>query len=261
MCLRKRIGQRAEARRHTFKIVRSDKREKIPKLIASPLFPGCMQFSNNLACKRKVWSWTSPFMHGWRYLETAKSWCMKAIRYKVRTHIHRYRQSLVGDSDWRCLQGYRSVDKRYLYDTSDYFKDHPLYSAANNKVFGKMKDEIYDRNSNNWVCLPPAKNVLNPDRGKQTSKSWKAQKVRCEKRNRNEHYKKALFGKKTSRHEMNMPGNEGHEIYRVHVNKILLSPLDLKRFLAENGMDTSAYGYRLTDADKSLMLMIGICWG
>ena len=86
-------------------------------------------------------------------------------------------------------------------------------------------------------------------------------KVRCEKRNRNEHYKKALFGKKTSRHEMNMPGNEGHEIYRVHVNKILLSPLDLKRFLAENGMDTSAYGYRLTNADKSLMPMLGICWG
>ena len=34
-----------------------------------------------------------------------------------------------------------------------------------------MKDEIYDRNANNWVCLPSAKNILDPDRGKQTSKS------------------------------------------------------------------------------------------
>ena len=39
-----------------------------------------------------------------------------------------------------------------------------------------MNDEIYDRNANNWVCLPSDKTVLNPDWGKQTSKSWKAQK-------------------------------------------------------------------------------------
>ena len=139
LCLRKRIGQRAEACRHMFKIVRRDKREKILKLIASPLFPGCMQFSNNLACERKVGNWTSPFMHGWRYLKIAKSWCMKTIRCKVRTHIHRYRQPFVGDSDWRCVHGYRRVDKMYLYDTSDYSKDHLLYSAANKNALGRWK--------------------------------------------------------------------------------------------------------------------------
>lgn len=74
---------------------------------------------------------------------------MKAIRCKVPTHIHRYRQTFIGDSDPRCLQGYRRVDKKYLYDASDYPKDHPLYSAANKKVLGKMNDEIYDRNANN----------------------------------------------------------------------------------------------------------------
>lgn len=126
LCLRKLIGQRAEACRHIFKIVCSDEREKILKLMASPLFPGCMQFSNNLACERKVGNWTSPFMHGWRYLKIVKSWGMKTIRRKVRTHIQRYRQPFVRDSDWRCVHGYRRVDKMYLYDTSDYSKDHPL---------------------------------------------------------------------------------------------------------------------------------------
>ena len=72
LCLRKRIGQRAEACRHISKIVRSDEREKILKLIASPLFPGCMQFSNNLASKRKVWSWTSPFYAWMAILENSK---------------------------------------------------------------------------------------------------------------------------------------------------------------------------------------------
>ena len=28
-----------------------------------------------------------------------------------------------------------------LYDTSNYPKDHPLFSAANKKLLGKMKDE------------------------------------------------------------------------------------------------------------------------
>ena len=40
--------------------------------MASPLFPGCMQFSNNLACERKVGNWTSPFMHGMAILENSK---------------------------------------------------------------------------------------------------------------------------------------------------------------------------------------------
>ena len=60
---------------------------------------------------------------------------------------------------------------------------------------------------------------------------------------------------------MNMLRNEGHEIYRMHVNKVSLSPFDSKRFIAENGIDTFAYGYRLTDADQSLMLMLEICQG
>ena len=60
---------------------------------------------------------------------------------------------------------------------------------------------------------------------------------------------------------MNMLRNERHEIYRMHVNKVSLSPFDSKRFIAENGIDTFAYGYRLTDADQSLMLMLGICQG
>ena len=59
-------------------------------------------------------------------------------------------------------------------------------------------------------------------------------------------------------HEMNMLRNEGHEIYRVLENKISLSPFDSKRFIAENGIDTFAYGYRLKYADQSLILMLGI---
>ena len=32
-------------------------------------------------------------------------------------------------------------DQSWLYDTSNYPKDNPLYDATNKKVLGKMKDE------------------------------------------------------------------------------------------------------------------------
>ena len=71
---------------------------------------------------------------------------------------------------------------------------------------------------------------------------------------KHEHYKEALFGKKkVFRHEMNMLQSEGHGIYGVRVNKISLSPFDSKRYIRENGTDTRAYGYRLTDEEYSML--------
>ena len=35
----------------------------------------------------------------------------------------------------------------------------------------------------------------------------------------------------------------------MYVNKISLSPFDYKRWIAENGIDTVAYGHRLTDEE------------
>ena len=32
-------------------------------------------------------------------------------------------------------------EHKWLYDTSNYPKEHPLYDATNKKVLGKMKDE------------------------------------------------------------------------------------------------------------------------
>ena len=42
-----------------------------------------------------------------------------------------------------------------LYDTSDYPQDHPLYSSANKKVLGKLKDECAGRAIAEYVGLRP----------------------------------------------------------------------------------------------------------
>ena len=41
------------------------------------------------------------------------------------------------------------------YDTSDYPKDHPLYSVKNKKVLGKMKDEVAGRVIAEFIGLSP----------------------------------------------------------------------------------------------------------
>ena len=45
--------------------------------------------------------------------------------------------------------------KKELYDACDYPKDHPLHSSANNKVLGKMKDEMKGVLITENICLRP----------------------------------------------------------------------------------------------------------
>ena len=61
---------------------------------------------------------------------------------------------------------------------------------------------------------------------------------------RHEQYKEALFEKQTFRHSMDALRSDSHRIYGQHLNKVSLSPFDSKRWKAENGMDTLAYGHK-----------------
>ena len=60
---------------------------------------------------------------------------------------------------------------------------------------------------------------------------------------KHEQYKQVLFSKEQMWHGMNILRSEGHEIYGMHVNKISLSPFDSKRWIADDGVSTKAYGY------------------
>ena len=51
---------------------------------------------------------------------------------------------------------YKDIEKnKDLYDTSDYPKEHKLYSNINKKVLGKMKDECNGTPIVEFVCLRP----------------------------------------------------------------------------------------------------------
>ena len=63
------------------------------------------------------------------------------------------------------------------------------------------------------------------------------------KRIRHEQYKD-LFENQTFRHSMDVLRSERHRIYGQRLNKVSVSPFDSKRWIAENGEDTLAYGHK-----------------
>ena len=129
------------------------------------------------------------------------------------------------------------------YDTSDYKKDHPLHSTVNKKVLGKMKDECAGIPISDVVCLKPKMYSIMKADEKNIKKAKGVKKSVIKKQIKHEQYKETLFGTQQMWHGMIILRSEGHEIYGMHVNKISLSPFDSKRWIADEGVNTKAYGY------------------
>ena len=63
-------------------------------------------------------------------------------------------------------------------------------------------------------------------------------------------YKEALFERKQFMHKMKILRSEGHEMYGMCMNKISISPFYTKRWIADDGIRTLAYGhFRLVEAE------------
>jgi len=130
-----------------------------------------------------------------------------------------------------------------LYDTSDFPKEHPLFSVANKKVLGKMKDECNGTPIAECVCLRPKMYSILKGDEKNIKKAKGVKKCVVKKQMNHENYKEALFGKKQFWHGMNILRSQKHSIFGMNVNKISLSPFDSKRWIEEDGINTEAYGY------------------
>ncbi len=154
---------------------------------------------------------------------------------------------------------YKDIElNRLLYDTSDYPKEHPLHLNANRKVLDKMKDECAGTPIAECVCLRPKMYSIMTADEKNIKKEKGIKKSVVKKQIMHGQYKKTLFGTKQLHawHGMNILRSEGHEIYGMHLNKVSLSPFDSKRWIADDGIHTNAFGYipTLTDAEMEELL-------
>ena len=233
------------------KIVREWENDKIRKLLSSPSFDRFTIFGNDMAGihmhKTKL-VLNKPVYTGMTILENSKI-LMYDFFYNQMKARYGHKCGLVyTDTDSLILDiqtedVYKDMQENsWMYDTSNYPKDSLLYSVENNKALGKMKDECGGRAIKEVVAVRPKMYSVEVGE-KNVRKAKGVKKCVIEKEITHEHYKEALFERKQFLHKMKILRSEGHEMYGMRMNKISISPFDTKRWIADGGIHTAAYGH------------------
>ena len=130
-----------------------------------------------------------------------------------------------------------------LYDTSNYPKDHFLYSTANKKVIGKFKDETGGLPITEWIGLRAKmySMKLNDGGEKKTGKGIKKSVLKKELRYQD--FKDCLMEKREYEHTMVNFRRQHHQVFTLKQTKKSLSPFDDKRYILEDGYTTRAHSH------------------
>lgn len=225
--------------------------ERLRKVIKKPSFERAVIFTDNLvACSvhRTKTFLNKPIYIGFTVLDLSKL-LMYNFHYRYMKPKYGDRaQLLMTDTDSLMYEVY--TDNIYddmfndldLFDTSDYPKDHKLYSEKNKKVLGKMKDELAGKPIEEFVGLR-AKMYSLKHGGieKKRAKGIKRQVV--EKVLSHQDYHDTLHNQRFMHHKMNLIRSFNHELYAITLNKRSLGCYDDKRFILEDGIHTLAYGH------------------
>ena len=239
------------------KIVRAWETDKIRKLLSSPSFDRFTIFGNDMAGihMHKTKLVLNKLVYtGMTILENSKILMYDFFYNRLKAKYGHKCRLVYTDTDSLILDiqtedVYKDMQQEsWAYDTSNYPKDHPLYSATNKKVLGKMKDECGGDAIQEVVAVRSKMySVLSK---KNIRKAKGVKKNVIEKEITHEHYKEALFGRRQFMHKMKILRSEGHEMYGMCKNKISISPFDTKRWIADDGIQTLAYGhFRLAAAE------------
>ena len=146
--------------------------------------------------------------------------------------------------DVECENFYKDMQEDlYLYDTSDYPKDHPCYSGKNKKIIGKFKDECNGKPIEGVICLRSKMYSIIKGNTKCEKKAKGTAKPVVKYNITHASYRRALFAHESMRHEMDRFQSKDHHIYGVRSNKVSISPFDSKRYIQDDGIHTLAYGH------------------
>jgi hypothetical protein len=230
------------------KLVNSDKR--LRKLACQPSFKAFKIFNEDLAAvhmrKRKL-CLNRPIYVGFSILDMSKVLMYNFHYGYIQTKYEDRAKLLFTDTDSLCYiiqtdDVYADMqDDIEWFDTSDYPKDHPIYSITNKKVLGKMKDEAASVPPEEFVGLKSKMYSLLA--GKQAKKTAKRVVKSAIRDLHHESYLHTLFAEEILMAEMPVIRAEKHELYTMTINKIGLSPYDDKRYILEDGISSYAYGH------------------
>lgn len=129
-------------------------------------------------------------------------------------------------------------------DTSNYPKDHPLFSNTNKKVIGKFKDELGGKIMTKFIGIRSKMYEYEYLEDSEIKFKCLAKGVNktTKKEFNSESYETCLSQKKVTNTAMFNLVHKKHKIYLNEMIKIGLSPFDDKRYICNDGINTIPYG-------------------
>ena len=232
-----------------FELVHTEKRLK--KLTARPRFHRIRHFNKDLVgvqCLRSVIKLNKPIYIGFCILDISKT-LMYDFHYNVIRKRYQNRAELCFTDTDSLLYHIQTedifadmaedIDK---YDTSDFNKDHPLFSTKNKKVLGKMKDELAGQSLDEFVGLRAKMySIRCGEIESKTAKGVKRSVIR--QRLRHDMYVDCLYNERITKETMNVIRSFNHQLFSLKCSKIALSPFDDKRFVLPDKVNTRAHGH------------------
>ena len=243
------------------KLVTSER--ALGKLAKKANFKSAQIFSENLIAvhmeKTKV-KLNKPIQVGMSILDLSKTF-MYGFHYDyVKPKWGDRAELLFTDTDSLCYEietedFYEDIkdDVSAWFDTSNYERDHPLFSVKNKKRIGFVKDECGGNQIVRFVGLRSKLYSYEVDRLRNNEGKWeyRVEKKRCKgireyvvkKRIRTDDYEECLFSGESQLRTMNVIRSRKHEVGSERINKTALSSDDDKRIILEDGIRTLAIGH------------------
>jgi len=171
------------------KIVNSNETNKMRKLVASPLYSRHVIFTKDLVgidMRKSKLILNKPVYVGMTILDNSKILMYDFFYNELKKQYGGKCELLYTDTDSLLLEietgdFYKDMEeKKDLYDTSDYPKEHPLHSNTNKKVLGKMKDKCAGTPIAECVCFSPKMYSIWKADKKNIKKSEGCEKERCQ---------------------------------------------------------------------------------
>ena len=131
-----------------------------------------------------------------------------------------------------------------LYDTSDYPQDHPLYSSANKKVLGKLKDKCAGCAIAEYVGLRPKMYSILEAGGKKHLEGERHKKECREEAHQAQAVRRGPLQKANLPPQHGCPAVRAPSHLRAKSEQGLYLHFDSKRWIAKHVVDTFAYGHR-----------------
>ena len=130
-----------------------------------------------------------------------------------------------------------------LFDTSNYPKDHPLYTEQNKKVLGRFKEKTGGKQMIEF-CGANAKHYSElMDDGDNIKKCKGIKRAVKKKTLQHEDYKRCVLINEDQMRRMNIIRSHQHQLFTETMYKVTLSNKDDKRVICEDSIHTYAHGH------------------